>query len=219
MSKDELFKKMEESVVKGDKVEAEELAKLAIKKKIEPVLAINKGFVKGIEEVGKRFEIGEMYLPQLIMGAEAMKAAMGILQKAIIEAGKKPKVLGKALAGTVEGDIHDIGKNIVCSLFVANGFDVVDLGTSVPACRFVDKAKEVKPDFILLSALLTTTMPAQKDVIDSLKEAGIRDKVKVLVGGAPVSQDWADEIEADGYGENAIVAVNLAKRLIRLPTG
>jgi len=215
MDREDLFKRMRESIIKGDKDKADELAKEAIEKGVEPIVAIEEGFVKGIEEVGRRFEEEEIYLPELIMGAEAMVAAMKILQKAIKEEGKEGfKTLGRALAGTVEGDIHDIGKNIVCSLFVANGFEVIDLGTNVSTSHFVEKAKELKPHFILLSALLTTTMPAQKDVIEALKKAGIRDEVKVLVGGAPVSQEWADEIGADGYGENAIEAVDLAKRMV-----
>jgi len=214
MSNEEFFKRMRESIIKGDKAKAVELARESIEKEIDPVVAVEKGFVKGIEEVGRRFEKEEIYLPELIMGAEAMIAAMSILRKAIEEGKEGPKTIGTALAGTVLGDIHDIGKNIVCSLFVANGFEVIDLGTSVPPSRFVEKAKELRPHFILLSALLTTTMPAQRDVIEALKKANIRDEVKVFVGGAPVSQEWADEIGADGYADNAIEAVDLAKRMV-----
>jgi corrinoid protein of di/trimethylamine methyltransferase len=215
MTNGEFFKNMEESIINMDKTEAAKLAKEAIRKGIDPITAIEKGFAKGIEEVGRRFEKEEIYLPELVMGAEAMTAALKILQKTIKGEGKEgPKTLGTAIAGTVQGDIHDIGKNIVCSLFVANGFKVIDLGADVSTSSFVEKAKELRPQFILLSALLTTTMPAQRDVIDALKKADMKNEIKVLVGGAPVSQEWADKIEADGYAENAIGAVNLAKRLI-----
>lgn len=210
----ELFEKMKQSIINGDKAEATQLAKGALEKRIDPLAAIDEGFIKGIEEVGECFEREEIYLPELVMGAEAMMAAAKVLEEVMKDRGEKPKTLGKALAGTIEGDIHDIGKNIVCTFFTVNGFDVVDLGVSVPSSHFVDKVKELKPDFVLLSALLTTILPAQKDVIDSLKRAGIRENVKVLVGGAPVSPDWANQIGADGYGENAIGAVDLAKKLI-----
>jgi len=185
MDNKELFAKMEQSIINYDKDEAVRLAKLALEKGIEPV-----------------------------MGADAMTAATSILGEAIKKSGGKAKYLATGIAGTVEGDIHIIGINLVTTFLVANGFDIKFLGTNVPSSLFVDQVKELKPDLILLSALLTTTMPNQKEVIDSLKEAGIRESVKVIVGGAPVSQDWADQIGADGYGENAGAAVEVAKKLM-----
>jgi len=209
-----LFAKMEQSIINYDKDEAVRLANMALEKGIEPVAAINEGFVKGIQAVGDLFGREEIFLPELVMGADAMTAATDILGEAIKKSGGKAKYLATGIAGTVEGDIHVIGINLVTTFLVANGFNIKFLGTNVSSSLFVDQAKELKPDLILLSALLTTTMPNQKEVIDSLKEAGIRENVKVIVGGAPVSQDWADQIGADGYGENAGAAVEVARKLM-----
>lgn len=214
MDNKELFAKMEQSIINYDKDEAVRLAKLALEKGVEPVAAINEGFVKGIQAVGDAFGREEIFLPEMVMGADAMTAATGILGEATKKSGGKAKYLATGIAGTVEGDIHIIGINLVTTFLVANGFDIKFLGTNVPSSLFIDQVKELKPDLILLSALLTTTMPNQKEVIDSLKEAGIRENVKVIVGGAPVSQDWADQIGADGYGENAAAAVEVAKKLM-----
>lgn len=213
MDNKELFTKMEQSIINYDKDEAVQLAKMALEKGIDPTAAINEGFVKGVQTVGDLFGREEIYLPELVMGAEAMTAATDILGEAIRKSGGEAKYLAKGIAGTVEGDIHAIGINLVTTFLIANGFDITFLGVDIPSSLFVEKAKELKPDLILLSALLTTTMPNQKEVIDSLKEAGIRKNVKVIVGGAPVSQDWADQIGADGYGENASAAVEVAKKL------
>jgi len=214
MDNKELFAKMEQSIINYDKDEAVRLANMALEKGIEPVAAINEGFVKGIQAVGDLFGREEIFLPELVMGADAMTAATDILGEAIKKSGGKAKYLATGIAGTVEGDIHVIGINLVTTFLVANGFNIKFLGTNVSSSLFVDQAKELKLDLILLSALLTTTMPNQKEVIDSLKEAGIRENVKVIVGGAPVSQDWADQIGADGYGENAGAAVEVAKKLM-----
>ena len=214
MSSQEIFEKMYQSIITGEKEKAIELARETIERRIPPLEALNQGFLKGIEEVGLRFEREEMYLPELIMAAEAMVAAMNVLEKEIKKGTERPRIVGRALAGTVYGDIHDIGKNILCALFTANGFEVIDLGMSVPVPLFVQKVAEVKPDLLLLSALLTTTMPVQREVIEALKKARLRETVKVLVGGAPISQRWADEIGADGYGRNPIEAISLAKELI-----
>ena len=214
MENKELFAKMEQSIINYDKDKAIRLANMTLEKGIDPVEAINEGFAKGIQTVGYLFGKEEIFLPELAMGAETMAAATSILEEAIKKSGKKAKYLGKGIAGTVKGDIHDIGIKLVTTFLIANGFDIVFLGTDIPSPLFVEKAKELKTDLILLSALLTTTMPNQKEVIDSLKEAGIREKVKVIVGGASVSQDWAKEIEADGYGENASAAVDVAKKLM-----
>lgn len=214
MDNKELFAKMEQSIIDYDKDEAIRLANMTLEKGIEPAVAINEGFAKGIQVVGDLFGKGEIFLPELAMGADAMTAATAILGEAIKKSEGKVKYLAKGIAGTVKGDIHDIGIRLVTTFLIANGFDIVFLGVDIPSSLFVEKAKELKPDLILLSALLTTTMPNQKEVIDSLKEAGIRENVKVLVGGAPVSQDWVEQIGADGYGENASAAVKVAKKLI-----
>ena len=214
MENKELFAKMEQSIINYDKEEAIRLASMALEKGIDPVVATNEGFAKGIQAVGYLFGKEEIFLPELAMGAEAMTAATNILGEAIKKSGRKAKYLGKGIAGTVKGDIHEIGIKLVTTFLIANGFDIVFLGTDIPSLLFVEKAKELKTDLIFLSALLTTTMPNQKDVIDSLKEAGIRDNVKVIVGGAPVSQEWTEQIGADGYGENASAAVEVAKKLM-----
>ena len=214
MTNEELFEKMYQAILKGEKEEAASLARISTEKNISPLEAIHRGFVRGMEEVGIRFESEEMYLPELVMAADAMISAMGVLEGEIKKGAERPKRIGRAIAGTVYGDIHDIGKNIVCTLFTVNGFEVIDLGTGVPTDLFVEKVSEEKPDLLLLSALLTTTMPGQREVIEALTRAGLRNSVKVLVGGAPVSQNWADEIGADGFGRNAVEGVSIAKELI-----
>ena len=157
---------------------------------------------------------GEFFLPELVQGAEAMKAAVAVLQPALDAYGSGRKALGIAVAGTVAGDIHEIGKTIVCSMLSAAGFTVTDVGCDVPVDTFIAKVKELNPDLLLLSALLTTTMPNQQKTIEALKEAGLRDSVKVMIGGAPTTRAWADEIGADGYSEDAIEAVTTAKGLL-----
>jgi len=214
MTQEALFEEMRQSIIRGEKKKAADLARIATERGVSPLEAIDQGFARGIEEIGKRFDREECYLPELVMAADAMIAAMGVLEEAIKQGAERPKIIGRAVAGTVHGDIHDIGKNIVCTLFTINGFEVIDLGTSVPASAFIQKVDEVKPDLLLMSALLTTTMPGQKEVIDGLEQAGLRDSVKVIVGGAPVSQEWASEISADGFGRNAIEGVSLAKELL-----
>ncbi len=214
MDNRELFVEMQQSIVNYDEAEAIRLAKMTLEKGIDPALAINEGFAKGIQIVGNMFGKDEIYLPELVMSADAMTAATDILGEAIKKSGGKAKYLAKGIAGTVKGDIHVIGINLVATFLVANGFDIEFLGVDIPSSVFVEKARELKADIILLSALLTTTMPSQKEVIDDLKEAGIRENVKVIVGGAPVSQDWADKIGADGYGQNASAAVDVAKKLL-----
>jgi corrinoid protein of di/trimethylamine methyltransferase len=214
MENKELFARMEQAIINYEKDEAVSLAKLALEKGIKPVDAITYGFAKGIQVIGDMFGREEIFLPELVMAAEAMTAATAVCEETIKKSGEKVKYLGRGIAGTVQGDIHDIGIKLVTTFLIASGFDIEFLGINIPTSVFVDKVKEVKPDLVLLSALLTTTMPNQKEVIDSLKEAGIREKVKVLVGGAPVSQDWADQIGADGYGKNAAAAVEAAKKVM-----
>lgn len=213
MNNKELFAKMELSIINYDKDEAGGLAKMALAKGIEPAEAINEGFIKGIQAVGDLFGKGEIFLPELVMGADAMSAVSDILGESIKKSGGKVRYLARGIAGTVQGDIHDIGIKLVTTFLTANGFDITFLGVDTLSSGFVEKAKELKPDLILLSALLVTTMPRQKEVIDSLKEAGIRENVKVMIGGAVITQEWADQIGADGYGADAAAAVAVAKKL------
>jgi corrinoid protein of di/trimethylamine methyltransferase len=170
--------------------------------------------VAGLDEVGQQFGCGEMFLPDLVLAAEAMKAAMAVLEPELNRRGAARQMLGTVVIGTVEGDIHDIGKTLVATMLSASGFKVYDLGVDVSIQSFVDKAGEVEANLIGLSALLTTTMVKQKVLIEALEEAGLRSKIKVLVGGAPVTRSWADEIGADGYSEDAIGAVAVARELV-----
>ena len=210
----ELYDQMKQSVIDGEVEDAERLAREGLDAGLAPGDILDLGFVKGIEEVGDLFGRGEFFLPELVQGAEAMKAAVAVLQPALDAAGGERKSLGVAVAGTVAGDIHEIGKTIVCSMLSAAGFSVTDVGCDVPVESFIAKVKEVDADLLLLSALLTTTMPNQQKTIEALKEAGLRDRVKVMIGGAPTTRAWADEIGADGYAEDAIEAVNAAKALL-----
>jgi corrinoid protein of di/trimethylamine methyltransferase len=211
---EDLYAQMKQSVVDGEDDLAAELAQKGLDAGLPPADILDKGFVKGIEEVGDLFGRGEFFLPELVQGAEAMKAAVAVLQPAIDAAGGGRTTLGVAVAGTVAGDIHEIGKTIVCSMLSAAGFTVTDVGCDVPVVTFVEKVKEIKPDLLLLSALLTTTMPNQQKTIEALKAAGLREGVKVMIGGAPTTRAWADEIGADGYSEDAIEAVATAKSLL-----
>jgi corrinoid protein of di/trimethylamine methyltransferase len=211
---EELFKQMAQAVIDGDDEEAAALAQQGLDEGVDPLEAINKGFTPGMDVVGELYATGEYFLPDLILGGEAMKAALGVLEPALQAAGQEREVLGKVVLGTVKGDIHEIGKSLVGSMLAANGFEVFDLGIDIEAEVFVAKAREYDADILALSALLTTTMLHQRDVIEHLSEAGMRDKVKVMVGGSPVTQSWADQIGADGFAEDAANAVTVAKRLM-----
>jgi corrinoid protein of di/trimethylamine methyltransferase len=211
---DELYAQMKQSVIDGETEDAERLAQEGLTAGLSAGDILDLGFVKGIEEVGDLFGRGEFFLPELVQGAEAMKAAVRVLQPALDASGGGRQALGVAVAGTVAGDIHEIGKTIVCSMLSAAGFEVADCGCDVPPEAFVEKVKEIKPQLLLLSALLTTTMPNQQKTIEALKAAGLRDGVKVMIGGAPTTRAWADEIGADGYAEDAIEAVTTAKTIL-----
>jgi len=214
MSKEEILENMERAIVEGNKDEAEALAKDAIKQKLDLNEVIDKGYIPGIQKVGDLWEKGEYFLPELITSAECMKGAMRVLQPELEKAQISSKSKGKVVIGTIEGDIHDIGKNLVASMLAANGFQVIDLGADVKLEKFIGSAAAENADFICLSAILTTTMVGQKKVIELLKEKNLAGRYKVLVGGAPVNQKWADDIGAEGYGENAMIAVKIAKKLI-----
>ena len=213
MSNEEFLGMVKKAIVTGNKDEAEQLAQQAISEKMDLNEVIEQGYILGIQEVGRLWEEGEYFLPELITSAECMKAAMEIMKPELEKAHITTRSAGKIVIGTVEGDIHDIGKNLVSSILSANGFDVVDLGADVKLDRFIEKADELNADLICLSALLTTTMTGQKRLIERLKEKGLYGRFKVMVGGAPVNQKWADDIGADGYSENALTAVGAAKKL------
>ncbi len=210
---DTIFNKMAEAIIDGEIEDAKNLANEAIQKGLDPLEAINQGYIEGITKVGEMYQKEEIFLPQLIVSARAMQEALALLEPELEKRGSDRDSSGKILIGTVKHDIHEIGKNILTSMFAAYGYQVVDLGVDVDCADFVAGVKQEKPDILALSALLTTTMPEQKKVIEALKEEGITG-VKVIIGGAPVNQDWADEIGADGFGEDAISAVELVKELM-----
>ena len=214
MSTDELYQAMSQSVIDGEPEQAEELAQKAVSLGLDPLEAIDHGYTYGMNVLGDCFARGEVFLPHLVMGGEAMKAAIAVLEPELARRQQQRQVLGKVVIGTVAGDIHEIGKSLVATMLSANGFQVFDLGVDVPVSTFIEKAREVEADIVGLSALLTTTMLNQGKVIESFQEAGLREKVKIIVGGAPVSQSWAEQIGADGYSENAVGAVALAKELM-----
>jgi len=211
---EDVFAGMKEALLKGDKEEAIRWAKLSLGMGVNPLDSIDQGLTPGIQQVGKLWEEGEYFLPQLVIAAECMKAAMKVLEPAISQKGEKKHGVGKVVIGTAEGDIHDIGKTLVATLLSVNGLEIVDLGADVPIIQMVNRAVEEEADLICISALLTTTMLGQKRLIELLNEKGIRHRFKVMVGGAPASQQWAEEIGADAYGENALEAVAEAKKLI-----
>jgi len=206
--KQDILEKLRAGVIAGDENIVRETVQEAIEKNVEPIEIVEKGLIPAIREVGEKFEKMEVFLTGMMMSADAMKAGMNVvLQK--IPKDKIPK-RGTAVAGTVKGDIHEIGKNILTALLTAAGFEVHDLGCDVPASAFVRKAEEVSADIIAASALMTTTLPSQKDILDYLNFAGKRNKYLVLVGGGPTTAEWAEEIGADGYAENAADGVKLA---------
>lgn len=210
----ELLEAAKKSIINFDADKAKEIAKKGLALGITPAVIISEGFVPGITEVGDLFDRGQLFLPELILAAEAMKAGTSICEAALPKSELKEKK--KVVIGTVEGDIHDIGKSIVVSFLMANGFEVYDIGRDAPIENFINKAREVNADVIGSSALLTTTMEGQKKIEEELKEAGLRKKVKTIVGGAPCSQGWAERIGADAYAENAVDAVIKIKKLTGL---
>jgi len=210
---EEIYQKLAQAVIDGESEDAEALARHALEVGLEPLECINKGLTKGIQHVGELFADGECYLPELILSANAMKAALGVLEPAML-GGKQREIVGKVVLGTVQGDLHEIGKNLVSIILTANGFHVIDIGVDKPVSEFIKAVKENNATIVGASALLTTTMMEQKKLIDALKEAGLRAQVKVMIGGAPVNQDYAKQIGADGYAENAVSAVKLAFRLV-----
>ncbi|HHW28847.1 MAG TPA: cobalamin-binding protein [Syntrophomonadaceae bacterium] len=180
---------------------------------VAPSVLLKEGLIKGLDIVGEKFESGDLFLPEMLAAAMTMKTGVEVLKPHLT--GEETETAGTVVIGTVQGDVHDIGKNLVAMMLEGAGFEVIDIGIDVPAEDIVKAVEEKKPQILGLSALLTTTMPALKTTIDALKEAGLRDKVKVMVGGAPVTQDYADEIGADGYASDAAGAVTLARGLVQ----
>jgi corrinoid protein of di/trimethylamine methyltransferase len=213
----ELYRAMAQSIIDGDADLAEQLARQAVDTGIHPLEAINKGFVTGVNHVGDQFSCGAAFLPELVMAGEAMKRAVSALEPEMVKRGAQRQVYGKVVLATIHGDIHDIGKTLVGTMLTASGFQVFDLGVDVPIESILAKAEEVGADIIAVSALLTTTMVRQRDLIKAADERGLRPKVKVMVGGAPVTREWVAEIGADGYSEDAIGAVKIAKQLLSIP--
>jgi len=209
----ELYDKATEAVVKGDASLAAEMAKRGLSEGIDPMELIEQGFVPGINKVSDMFDAGTLFIPGLVLSARAMQEATDIINAAIPENDRH--VQGRFLIGTVQGDVHDIGKTIVVALLRANGFEVKDLGRDVSVERFIEEADDFKADIIGSSSLLTTTMPMQKKLEEALREAGLKERYKTMVGGAPVTQRWADKIGADAFAENATAGVRLAKELIK----
>ncbi len=213
---EEMYKKLAQTVIEGESEDAVELAKQALDQGLDPLACITHGLTKGIQVTGELFAKGEYYLPELIIGADAMKAALEILEPAMV-GNQQREVVGTVVIGTVEGDLHEIGKTLVGTMLTASGFRVVDIGVDKSAEEFIAAIKENNATIVAASALLTTTMLQQQKLIDAIEDAGLREQVKVMVGGAPVTQSYADQIGADGFAEDAISAVNLAFRLADAP--
>jgi 5-methyltetrahydrofolate--homocysteine methyltransferase len=206
------LKKLYDAIVDGDAKTSKSIAVKAMEEKTDPKKLLDEYMIPAMNEVGRRFETNEYFVPELLIAARAMKQALEVIKPALIATGAKP--VGRVAIGTVKGDLHDIGKNLVAAMLEGGGFEIIDLGVDVSPDKFVTAVKEKGADLIALSALLTTTMPSMKTTIEQLEEAGVREKVKVMIGGAPVTQKYADEIGADGYSDNASGAVTLARTLI-----
>jgi corrinoid protein of di/trimethylamine methyltransferase len=209
----EIFDRIYRGIVHRDREAIIALSKEIIEKQIDPVQAIEQGFKKGMEKIGDMFADLEIFIPDMITAADIMNEGLAILRPVLVERTGE-MLTGKILLGTIQGDVHEIGKNIVKVLLEGSGFEVIDLGRDVDVLTFIDRYQELKPDIIGISALMTTTMVNIPRVIENLKSLGIRDEVKIMVGGAPVLPEWAEEIGADGYGDSAREAVRVAKKLI-----
>ena len=214
MEQQEILENLSMAIIEGDEDKAKEYAKEVLIGKMDPLKAVEQGLSKGMITLGERFEKGEVFLPDLLIAADAFNIAIGVLKPAMEVQKKQVAKLGIVLIGTVNGDVHGIGKNIVAIVLEAYGFEVVDIGVDNPSLKFIEAAEKVKADVIGLSSLMTTTMPAQKEVIDILKEMSLRKKYLVIIGGGPVTKEWADKIGADGYAESAFQAVDMIKELL-----
>jgi 5-methyltetrahydrofolate--homocysteine methyltransferase len=212
MQMDEILKKLFDAILDGDVESAKSNAQKALDAQLNPTIILNEGMIAAMREVGCRFEDGEYFVPEMLIAARAMQSGMAILKPHLQQADVKSS--GKVLIGTVKGDLHDIGKNLVKLMLEGAGFEVKDLGVDVPVEKFIQAAQEEKPDIVAMSALLTTTMQMMKQTIDAFSAAGLRNKVKIIVGGAPVTEAFASEIGADGFSQDASRAVATAKALV-----
>ncbi len=208
------FEELAQFVLSGNAIGVEEQVKQLIKEAVDPREIINQGLIGGMNIVGPLFKNGEMYVPEVLMSARAMKVGMELV-KPLIADGDMPAI-GKVVIGTVKGDLHDIGKNLVSMMMESAGFAVANIGVDINPVGFVEAIKKYQPDIVAISALLTTTMPAIQETIEVFKNEGIRDKIKVIVGGAPVSQEFATKIGADGFAEDAASATDLCKQLLNI---
>jgi corrinoid protein of di/trimethylamine methyltransferase len=215
MANERLFEEMTDAVIAGLPDKACKLANEVLRAGIDPLAAIEQGFKPGMDVVGEGFAKGELFIPDLMMSSRAMQEGIAVLEPELLKRKQELQTLGKVVIGTVQGDIHEIGKTLVATMLTANGFEVHDLGVDVSPQRFVDAVRQVDADVVGLSALLTTTMLNQEAVILTLKETGLRDQVKVIIGGVPASPEWAEEIGADAYAENATEAVEVVKGLVK----
>ena len=204
---------LHDAILKGNAPLAKSLTEEALRENLDPKLVLDRAMIPAMDEVGRLFEANEYFVPELLISARAMKAALELVKPLLAECGAEP--VAKVAIGTVKGDLHDIGKNLVSAMLEGGGFEVIDLGVDVPPERFIQTVQEMGATIVALSALLTTTMPAMKTTIESLQQAGIRDRVKVIIGGAPVTRRYAEEIGADGYSDNANGAVSVARELSR----
>jgi 5-methyltetrahydrofolate--homocysteine methyltransferase len=208
----EIFEKLSTAVLEGDADKAHKLVERGLKQGLSPKEILDNGLIVGMDEVGARFKRGDMFVPEVLMSADSMASGMEILRPLLVESGVE--MLGKVVMGTVKGDLHDIGKNLVSMLCEGAGFEIVDIGFNAEPEKFIEAIKQHQPQVVGMSAMLTTTMRAMGQTIKAIEEAGLRDKVKVMVGGAPVDKDFADAIGADGYGSNAPSGADLAKQLV-----
>ncbi len=207
-----LLDDIRQSVIDGNMEVTQQLVKAALEQNLPPEQILKEGLISAMAEVGRRFECNEYFVPEMLVSARAMKSGLGLLRPQLIEA--HVQAIGKVVIGTVQGDLHDIGKNLVGMMLEGAGFEVIDLGTDVTAARYLVAIKDHHPDIIACSALITTTMPRMAEVIEAIEEAGLRRQVKVMVGGAPVNDKYASEIGADGYAPDAASAATRAKKLI-----
>jgi 5-methyltetrahydrofolate--homocysteine methyltransferase len=213
---DDILKEIKETLLSMDMEKTLILTKKALEKGYDPMKIIEDGLSNGIKRLGEMYENGEAFLPELIMGAEIMKRAIGIVKPELEKRKEERKKLGRVMLATVEGDVHDIGKNLVALMLWINGFEIIDLGVDVPKEEIVKKVRELKPDVLGLSALLTTTLLEQKKVIEELEKNGLRKNVKIIIGGAPVNEEWARKIGADSYAPDAVKAVDKVKEILGL---
>jgi len=217
LSKEDKYQDIQDAVLSFDADKVTETTKKHLAQGDDPIEIIDLGLTKALRTVGQKFESGEFFLMHLVAAAEPVQRVIKEILEPVIQKNKgQRKTLGKVVLGTVQGDIHDIGKNIVGAMLFAAGFDMYDIGKDIPSDQFVNKAREVNANMVGASALLSTSLPAQKQIVDGIVAAGLRDRVKLVFGGAPVTDQWVKEIHGDGYAENAMEAVNVAKKLLKV---